>query len=228
MKLVLQQVEVRGTVRLPYLSIDAAASLRTLERDMSGLVYTDMWRDPVGCMLARRVRHSSLSPGYTAHSYGLAVDLDLKTILDEKKIRYEDLLYVMKKRGWFCHRRDGQVDQAEAEHFNFLGDMGEKYIVKTSMDPVTWGRPAEERVYEIHGKDFQTSLPECQRLLAKIGLYNGPFTDTHDQYTREAILAFQRTWDLVDDGTANPTFCRVLSYVSATLELRPPEKATAR
>ncbi len=224
MKLVLQQLIVRGPARLPYLSLEAAASVRTLERDTGGLVYNDMWRDPIGCLLAKRVRRSSLSPGYTPHSYGLAIDLDLKTILDEKKIHYEDLLYLLKKRGWYCHRRDGQAGHQEAEHFNYLGDTAEKYLLKTTMDPTTWHRPGEEKIYEKHGKDFQTSLPEVQRLLAKVGLYNGPFTDTHDQYTREAILAFQRTWDLIDDGTANPSFCRVLSYVAATLELKPPEK----
>ena len=221
MKLVLQQVAVRGPVRLPYLAVDAAASLRAIEKDTGGLVYLDMWRDPVGCLLANRIRRSGLSPGYTPHSYGLAVDLDLKAVLDEKKIRYEDLLYVMKKRGWFCHRRDGQIGQPEAEHFNYLGDLAEKYLVKTTMDPTTWGRPAEERIFEKHGKDFRVTLPEAQRCLAKIGLYNGPFSDAYDAYTREAILAFQRTYDLVEDGTAGLTFCRVLSYVSASVELRP-------
>src|SRR4030067_628099 len=107
MKLVLQQVNVRGPARMKFLASDAAVSLAALERDTGGLVYNDLWRDPVASLQARRTRKTSQLPGYTTHGYGLGVDLDLKTILQEKQIRYEDLLYIMKKRGWLWHRRGG-------------------------------------------------------------------------------------------------------------------------
>lgn len=219
MKLALQQVSVRGPARMKYLAVDAAAALNSLEKDTGGLVYIDMWRDPVDSLVARRTRKTSQIPGYSTHNYGLAIDLDLKTILDEKKIRYEDLLYLMKKRGWYCHRRDGEVSRPEAEHFNFLGDLAEKYLVKTTMDPTTWQRPAEERIYERYGKEFQLDIKTIQRLLSQINFYIGPFTGQLDPYTREGILAFQRAWDLVEDGTASPSLCRALSFVTCEKQM---------
>lgn len=221
MKLVLQQVSVRGPARMKFLATDAAASLAALERDTGGLVYIDMWRDPVDSLVARRTRKTSQLPGYSTHSYGLAIDLDLKTILDEKKIRYEDLLYLLKKRGWYCHRRDGISNKPEAEHFNYLGDLADKYLVKTTMDPTTWQRPAEERIYERFGKEFQLDLKTIQRLLSQINFYVGPFTGQLDTYTREAILAFQRAWDLVEDGLASPSLCRVLMFVTCEKPMLP-------
>lgn len=222
MKLVLQQLPtLRGSARARLLAPDAAASLLSLEKDTGGLVYVDIWRDAVASLLSRRLRKTSQLPSYSPHNYGFAVDLDVKAILDEKKILYEDLIYIMKKRGWFCHRRDGDGTKHEAGHFNYLGDLGERFIVKTTFDPATWQRPAEERIYELYGKEFQISLQTAQGLLTKAGFYNGETTETIDAYTREAILAFQRAWDLVEDGQMSMSFCRCLVFVTADRQVRP-------
>jgi hypothetical protein len=221
MKLALQQLAVRGPARMKYLAPDAAVALHAVERDTDGLIYFDMWRDPTASLLARRTRKGSQLPGYTTHGFGLAVDLDLLATLDEKKIRYEDLLYIMRKRGWYCHRRDGEANLPESEHFNFLGELAEKYLVKTTMDPTTWQRPAEERIYERYGCHFQVDLPGVQKLLERAGFYVGPQSGQLDAYTREAILAFQRAWDLIEDGTASMTLCRALVFVTAERQLLP-------
>jgi hypothetical protein len=204
---------------MKFLAPDAATSLLTLEKDTGGLVYKDMWRDSVDSLLATRTRKTSQSPGYSTHGYGLAFDLDLKTVLDEKKISYEDLLYILKKRGWLCHRRDGDGSRHEAEHFNYLGDLSEKYLVKTTLNPTTWQRPAEEVIYERYGKNFQIDVRAVQLLLSQINFFTGPITAQLDQYTREAILAFQRAWNLVEDGTASPSLCRVLTFVTAEKDM---------
>jgi len=227
MKLVLQQLPpgLRGPARQKLLAPDAAASLESLEKDTDGLDYLDVYRDPVACLLARRTRKGSQLPGYTSHGYGMSIDLDIKKILEERKISYETLLYVLKKRGWFCHRRDGDPNGREAEHFNYLGDLGEKYLLRCTLDPTTWSRAAEERIYEKYGTHFQVDLPTCQRLLARAGFYTGEFTGTLDPYTREAVMAFQRAWDLVEDGTVGPTFCRVLVYITCEVERLPARPA---
>lgn len=223
MKLVLQQLptSTRGTIRMPYLAPDAAAALLAVERDTDGLIYMDMWRDPMASLLARRTSRTSQLPGYSSHNYGLAVDLNVKAILDEKKIRYEDLLRIMKKRGWVCHRRDGQGDLNEANHFNFLGEYAEKYLVKCTMDPTTWQIAAELRIWERFGHEFQIDLKMVQVLLAKLKFYAGPVTGQKDQYTREAILAFQRAWDLIHSGSNDMTTCRALVVICAERELVP-------
>lgn len=208
-------------MRLPYLAVDAAQALLAVEKDTDGLIYTDMWRDPTSSLLNRRLRRTSQLPGFSAHNYGLAVDLDVKAILEEKKIRYEDLLHLMKRRGWICHRRDGQEDAPESDHFTFLGEYAQKYLTKCTMDPSTWDNAAEFRIWERHAQDFQIELRTVQLLLTRLRFYTGLVTGMRDMYTREAILAFQRAWDLVQSGQPDMSTCRALVFVTAQWELSP-------
>lgn len=220
MKLSLQQVSsVRGGVRRPFLAQDAATSLASIEIDTDGLTYHEMWRDSVDSLLARRLKGSSLV-GYSPHNYGLSVDLDVATILDQKKIRYEDLLWLMKRRGWYCFRRDGSQDQSGANHFNFLGEGAERYLSKSTQDPTTWQTVPELRIWERHSQDFRMETQEVQAGLAKIGFFTEPFTGQRDLYTREAILAFQRAWDLAQTGSPDMTLCRALAFVTADISFR--------
>lgn len=220
MKLILQQLPttLKGTARMPFLAPDAVQALLAVERDTDGLVYTDLWRDPVASLLARRTRRTSQLPGYSAHNFGLAVDLDVRLVLEKKKILYEDLLRFMCKRGWFCHRRDGEDGKPEHEHFNFLGEKSEKYLAKTTLDPASWQNAAELAIWDRYGAHFQMETKEVQERLSTIGLFAGPFTGQRDSYTREAILAFQRAWDLTQSGAPDMTLCRVLAFVTAEVE----------
>ncbi len=215
MKLVLQQIHnIKGNVRRPFLAQDAAVSLASLETDTDGLIYVDMWRDAVDSLLARRMKGRS-SVGYSPHNFGMAVDIDVQTILNQKKIKYEDLLWLMKRRGWYCFRRDGVDNQTGSGHFNFLGDNAEKYLSKSNQDPTSWQTVAEFRLWERYGNDFQLDTKEVQIKLAKLGMYTGSFTGQCDLYTREAILAFQRAWDLSQTGSPDMTLCRAISFVTA-------------
>lgn len=220
MKLVLHQVSgVKGNIRMPYLAPEAALALLALEKDTDGLVYTDMWRDPMASLLARRSRRFTQLPGYSTHNYGLAIDLDVKAILQQKKIRYEDLLRIMKKRGWYCHRKDGLENWPEADHFDYLGANAQTYLERATFDPASWDLPGEMKIWELYGKNFQLSVREVQEHLAKMHLFSGAFTGHSDPYTREAILAFQRAWDLTQTGMADISTCRVLIFVSAEIDL---------
>ncbi len=216
MKLVLHQLpKLRGAVRSPYLAPEAALAFLAIEKDTDGLVYKELYRDPTATLLARRLSRASQLPGYSCHNYGLSIDLDVKTILQEKKIRYEDLLYIMKKRGWICHRRDGLQDSPGWEHFTYLGEDSENLLRSCTMDPTTWQYPGEQLIWNQHGKHFKIGIEDVQALLAKLSFFSGTFTKQHDPYTREAILAFQRAWDLTQSGSPDMTLCRVLAYVSA-------------
>jgi hypothetical protein len=224
MKLTLQHLPegLRGGA-LKYLAPDAAASLLKLEEDFGPLDYKDFWRGPDGSLLARRIRRISQLPGYSAHNFGLAMDLDLEKILEEKKISYEDLLYLMAKRGWYCGRRDGQKINPEAEHFNFLGEKedSDRYLYCATGDPVTWQRVVEEKIYELYGDEFTYGLDVAQEQLRKLRFYSGEITGKLDMLTREAVMAFQRAWDMVVDGQTGFTFQRTLAFVSADLEFLP-------
>lgn len=220
MKILLQKIpNIKGEVRRPFLSHEAALALRTIEKDTDGLIYKDMWRDAVATMAARRIRKSGQLPGYSPHNYGLSVDLDVEALLEQKKIRYEDLLWLMKKRGWYCFRRDGVEGQTGYDHFDFLGESADYYLSKCNQDPSTWSNAIEIKIWESYGQNFQTSTKEVQLQLAKIGFFKEPFTEHRDMYTREAIMAFQRAWDLIQSGSPDMTLCRVLAFVTADVNI---------
>jgi hypothetical protein len=222
MNLILQQLSepLRGNVRAKLLLPEAARALNTLQQDAGGLIYKDMWRCATSSLMAKRVHKGAHLPGYSSHNFGLAVSIDVEEILNEKKITYEDLLYLMKKRGWYCHRRDGAKDQPGSGHFNFLGDDPDKYLSRATLDPMSWDRPAELRIYELYGTDFSLSPPQVQSLLKALGFFHGEVNGHIDLYSREAIMAFQRAWDLVPDGVPNITLQRVLTFVSADIQVQ--------
>lgn len=220
MKLLLHRLQnVKGDVSRPFLSRDAALSLETVEKDTDGLIYRDIWRDAVSSLVAKRMRKTGELPGYSAHNYGLAVDLNVEAILSQKKIRYEDLLWIMKRRGWYCFRRDGVEGQSGSDHFNFLGESADHYLSKCTLDPTTWGSASEIKIWEFYHSEFQLSTKDVQLKLAKIGFFHAPFTEQRDIYTREAIMAFQRAWDLTQSGSPDMTLCRVLSFVTAEVTI---------
>jgi hypothetical protein len=98
-------------------------------------------------------------------------------------------------------------------------------LVKCTLDPITWDNPIEARIFERHGKDFQLSTRRAQELLTSIGFYNGDISGIGDLYTREAAMAFQRAWDLIESALLDTTTCRVLAFVTAEREVtlpRPP------
>jgi len=220
MKLVLKQLsKLRGSIRMPLLAPDAADALIELEKDTDGLVYADFWRDGISSLLAKRLNKSTHLPGYSSHNFGFGIDVDVKTVLAEKKILYEYLLHLMKKRGWYCRRRDGEENQLNSNHFDYLGPEANKYLYKCTLNPETWDMPAEQRIIEKYNPEFQLPLSEVQIGLAKLGMFKGQTNGTSDVYTREAILAFQRAWDLIPNGYADYQFCRVLSFVTADIDI---------
>lgn len=221
MKLYLQQLSVQGTARMKYLAPDAASALLDVEKDLGALSYADMWRDAADSLIARRSRKGSQLPGYTPHGYGLAIDIDASQVLGEKKVRYADLTHYMEKHGWHCHRRDEEPGKQESDHFNFLGPLANKYLVKTTLDPATWQNAADLRIVEKFGEHFQLDPSRVQELLASLGFHTGPRTAQLDMYTRETISAFQRAWGLREDGTASMTLCRSLAFIAAERQFRP-------
>lgn len=223
MNLVLQQLsgDLKGSARHKLLAPEAAISLAVLEKDTDGrLVYTKFWHDAVCTLMDKRTRIGSHLPGYDPHNYGLALNLDVPVILEQMKITYEDLLYVMKRRGWFCHRRDGSQEGPGVGHFNFIGDGNpDEYLKYASFDPISWDTPIETKIHEKHLTEFQLSPAQVQSALQKMGFFHGPANGEFDGYTREAILAFQRAWDLPESGTWNGALQRTLAFVSAEVTI---------
>ena len=181
-------------------------------------MYTNTWKDAVTTLLDKRLNKPVLLPGYNGHNYGISIDLDLKETLLGKFKTYKELCLFLEKHNWFCHRRDKEEKAPGLEHFNFLGQYAQGHLVSCTMDPATWPKAAEEVIWETYKEDFNLSPLSIQQLLAKVGIYKPPFTESLDAYTREAILTFQKAWGLTPNGFLDQTFCRVLSFVSADVE----------
>lgn len=214
----------KGTVpkRMRFLAPDVGPRLMVLEKATGGYVYTDMWRSADSSLAARRVKRGVQRPGYSPHGFGFSVDLDLYEIMKMYKIHYTDIVETMKAHGWHCHRRDGAgPDESEAWHFNYLGEDPEKYLKYTDINkPATWANAAESRIIERYGADFALSPIKIQEKLAGMKIYGGDI-DGHlnSSLMREAVMAFQRTWDLVVDGIPGIVTQRTLAFVTADRQI---------
>jgi hypothetical protein len=221
MKMLLQEVRVAGSAKKKYLSPEAASSLKLVERDSGGLVYADLWQDGISVLCARRRDPDNPRPGYSSHQFGFGIDIDLRATLEKTRYVYQDLVKLLQDHYWYCYRRDGEPDLPGSEHFDYFGEHATKYLLKATHDPIKWPRAAEERIHELHGESFGLSVTQVQQGLAKLSLFSMPVTGDVDNYTREALFAFQRAWRLAESGAPDISTCRVLSVLTADLEIAP-------
>ncbi len=234
--MILKLVTIPGTVRGPndadykgqvpsrmrFLAPDVGPALMELEKDTGGYVYSDMWRSADASLQARRVKRGVQRPGYSPHGFGLAVDLDLYGIMKLYKVHYGDILDVMRAHGWYCHRRDGLgPDEMEAWHFNYLGNDAQKYLQHANInDHSTWASVVEARILERYGQDFVLSPTDIQNQLASLKIYGGDVDgNLSSGLCREAVMAFQRAWDLDVDGDAGIMTQRTLAFVTAARQV---------
>ena len=207
--------------RARFLEPGAAASLLALVNLHPWLTFTDVYRSPESSLAARRTKRGVQPPGFSAHNFGLAVDLDVGACLKLGKLRYPELVENMRQGNWYCHRRDLDQTASESWHFNFLGP-GAAQLLKEA-DPQaanTWAWPVESRIIELYGEAFKLTDLEVQMGLAALRFYTGDLDGALGSLARESIAAFQRAWGLPDDGVAGPRTRRVLAVVTAEVELR--------
>lgn len=192
--------------RMRFLRPDAAASYLQLS---DFLVVSDMFRSPESSLQAVREKRGAQPPAYSAHNYGLAIDIDI----DAAKRRWRapskaELDARMESSGWFCHRRDHGTGH-EAWHYNFLG-------VGTEIPPhlSNTASTVEARIVELHGAQLAPDDAASQEMLTKLRLYAGDIDGDIGPLSREAIRVFQRAWGLPETGGLEPRTRRTLAYVS--------------
>jgi hypothetical protein len=201
----------------------AAASLIKLDRETGGLSYTDLWRSAEVSLHARQTKRGVQPPGYSAHNYGVAVDLDLDGTMKKRGWTYDKLIEVMKSYGWYCHRQDGKGGRSESWHFNYLGPDAAKYMkYSVSTQSITWDKPVESRITELYGSQFLLSDSEVQAVLKKLGLYKGDVDGKFGPISRTALMVFQKGWDLQATGMTDPRTSRTLAFIGAEITLVPP------
>lgn len=207
--------------RMRYLHPDAARAFAEIS---AWAVVSDMYRSPESSLRAVREGRGAQPPGYSAHNFGLAIDIDIAATakrlasVRQSDGTYADLLpagavdkagldRVMESHGWWCHRRD-HVVASEAWHYNFLG-VGAKVAGALTSDEV------EARIVALYGPGLSPGDRECQRLLGALKLYGGEADGDLGPLTREAARAFERAWGLNVDGVLDAKTRRTLAYVAA-------------
>ena len=203
---------VRGQAgRMPdrcrFLHPDAAASFVGIADQV---VVSDMFRTPESSLAAVRAGRGAQMPGYSAHNYGLAVDLDISATLARWQFKSKrELDEAMEGHGWFCHRRDHKLD-FEAWHYNFLGRG--TVIAAKYKNTSGW---VEGRITQLYGDQLKPDDLEAQGALQKLGFYGGALDGGVGPLTREATRAFQRAWGLPRaHGELDNRTRRTLAYVA--------------
>ena len=212
----------RGRVpkRARFLEPGAATSLLILASKNPWLTMTDVYRSPDSSLAARKTKRGVQPPGFSAHNFGIAIDLDVGACLKAAKIRYPELVEEMRQAGWHCHRRDLDATAMESWHFNYLGGRSEDLLKQADLDAAnTWAWPVEARIMELYGEQFKLTDLQVQEALAALRFYTGDLDGKFGALSHEALAAFQRAWGLAPDGAPGPRTNRVLAVVSAEIEL---------
>lgn len=176
-------------------------------------VCSDIYRSPEASLVAMKTRKGAQPPGYSAHNFGLAIDLDIKETIE--KLRpgkfgaggKVSLDVYMEKFGWFCHRRDHRMDH-EAWHYTFLGTGA---FIAPNYKNIVWHTAA--RIREVFGAALLPDDTECQRLLQKTGYYGGAIDGKVGPLTLAAVDVFRRGWSL--KGKTIDDIRRTLAVVAA-------------
>lgn len=202
--------------RALYLAPDAAVSLASVEADTGGLVYSDIFRDAMGSLRARRAKSGVQPPAYSPHNYGIAFDVDVTATLRLRKWRYVEMREALSAHGWYCHRMDLDSSASESWHFNYFGLRAAERLKLSDPDRhVTWSMPAEAEIQDRYGESFSMGPDQIRNALHRIGYNVNPTMG-------DSIRRFQLAWDLAPDGVAGPKTQRTLAYVSAVVEIAAP------
>ena len=181
-------------------------------------VVSDMFRTPESSLAAVRAGRGAQPPGYSAHNYGLAIDLDISASMKRLGVkRKADLDGMMEAHGWFCHRRD-HLAAFESWHFTWLG-------IGAAISPrvKTIVGYTEDAITTRYGADLAPDDGQAQWMLRKLGMYNGEIDGDIGPRSREAIGAFQRAWGVKNSGKLDARTRRTLAYVSAAQVVIAPE-----
>lgn len=199
--------------RMRLLHPDAARAFGAIQE---WAVVSDMFRSPESSLRAVREKRGAKPPGFSAHNYGLAIDLDLGASvkrlakrIGRAKVSKGELDDAMAAAGWFCHRLDeNDFGDFEAWHYNHISIHATPQGKRSSDD-------IEARILELYGDKLKPDDTECQHALRLLGIYHGDIDGDVGPLTREATRAFQRAWGLGDTGKLDAETRRTLAYVAA-------------
>ncbi len=194
--------------RMAYLHPEAARAFR--EGIGARVVCSDMFRSPEASLLARRTKRGVQRPGFSAHNYGLAIDIDVDKSMRLCGLKSKTALDAyMAVNGWVCHRLDG-ARGSEDWHFNYMS-MSDVRVGDVSSAPAI-----ERRMRALYAGGWDMSDKDVQIALFGLGLYGGAIDNRLGPLSTEAARAFCRAWDVLWTDVRSPMFRRTLACVGAS------------
>jgi hypothetical protein len=202
--------------RMRFLLPEAIASVEALTAAGHRLRASDVYRSGEKSREAVRSNKAGVQrAAYSAHNYGLAMDVDTGEVMKRWKLDKKALDDLMDAHGWVCHRMDHDPGALENWHYNFLDlpgtASGNRYrglITKSSAPAV------EQRIQDLYGAAFDLDGKAVQAALKKLGHFAGQIDGSLAGATRDALRAFQRDWDLDESGQADARTMRTLAFVA--------------
>jgi hypothetical protein len=205
--------------RMRFLAPEAAASYMQFERSAHRLRVSDMWRSAESSLQAGQEKRGVKPPGQSGHNFGFSMDIDVKWLLREYRIGKAELDAQMAQAGWYCHRKDHEID-IECWHYNHFGAYPGRYLDAAK----PYGSTAaglELLIQDRYGGMFTLTPVEIQTVLQSMRLYSGEIDGDLGPLTRQAIKSFQRAWHLPETGLAGSDTQRLLAFIGHTRELVP-------
>lgn len=202
--------------RMSYLHPEAAAAFDAVQALVGQrLRVSDMYRAPADSLVAMQSKRGVQPPGFSAHNFGLAIDIDTDAMLDVLKCSKAVLDVTMQSKGWFCHRRDSRRGM-EDWHYNYLGADSAALLQHASATSTAGA--IEARIQQLYGPRFLLTDSEAQAALKAEGLYAGAIDGKIGPKSKAAVAAFQQKWGLPPDGVLNARTERTLAVVTAERE----------
>lgn len=210
--------------RMCLLHPEVVRSFAELQSDSKcELVYSDMYRTFAESLNARRKKGAGLVafPGNSGHNWGISFDLaveqSIKVLQSQHKIsvtgtrnkKMIELYDYFAQFGWQPMNsvrqkfENGTGFCSEEWHFNSM--------IIDSKSVIDWTN-------ETFAEELSLTIPEIKSCLNELGYKVWPINDVIDKATQDAILKFQKDYDLQVDGIPGKMTQRTLACFCSEIE----------
>lgn len=203
--------------RMAYLNPEAVAPFLEASKKL-GLRVSDMYRTAEESLLAMQKKTGVQPPGFSAHNYGFAIDIDVDAALKTNKLSKAQLDLALEESGWWCHRKDS-LRGMEDWHYNYLGKGAEaaRFLAESGKS-TNRSAAVAAKIVAVFGDQLRLTAEEAQIALTKMRLYSGEIDGIWGGGSRQALTAFQRAWLLQTNGKLDNRTERTLAYVTADVQ----------